>query len=227
MRVIIMFVLVSVQMGSLFSQKAKTYNQHLAGILSEKGLLSASCLGGDSTKQHKSVSAAKDYIYTQLIDTIFPAWYGTEWDFDGYSNVPKKGQIACGYFVSTTLKHIGFNLNRYKLAQQYSSGIVKSLCSKIQYVRNNNTEKLFSYINSKPNQLYVVGLDNHVGFISKEEDGIYFIHSSYLEPVAVIKEKAQIAEALIGSDLFVLGQFTENDAIIESWLKNSVIAIKK
>lgn len=227
MRVIIMFVLVSVQIGSVFSLKTKTYNQHLAVILSEKGLLSASYLGGDSTKQHKSVSAAKDYIYTQLIDNIFPAWYGTEWDFDGYSNVPKKGQIACGYFVSTTLKHIGFNLNRYKLAQQYSSGIVKSLCNKIQYVRNNNTKKLFSYINSRSNQLYVVGLDNHVGFISKEEDGIYFIHSSYLEPVAVIKEKAQIAEALIGSDLFVLGQFTENDAIIESWLKNSVIAIKK
>lgn len=221
-----MFVLVSV-IGSSFSQKTKTYNQHLAAILSEKGKLKASYIGGDSTKQHKLVSTAKDFIYTQLIDNIFPAWYGTEWDYNGYSNVPQKGQIACGYFVSTTLKHLGFNLNRYKLAQQYSSGIVKSLCNNVQYVRNNNTKKLFNYINSKPNQLYVVGLDNHVGFISKEKDGIYFIHSSYLDPVAVIKEKAQTAEALIYSNLFVLGHFSENDAIVKSWLLNKTIAVKK
>ncbi len=227
MRVIISFVLVSAMIGSVFSQKTKTYNQHLAVIKLEKGMLGTSYVGGDSTKQYKSVSTAKDYIYTQLIDNIFPGWYGTEWDFNGISNVPQKGQIACGYFVSTTLKHIGFNLNRYKLAQQYSSGIVKSLCNNVQYVRNNNTEKLFQYINSKPNQLYVVGLDNHVGFISKESTGIYFIHSSYLDPVAVIKEKAQTAEALIYSNLFVLGHFSENSAVIKSWLTDAQIAVKK
>ena len=226
MRVIIMFVLVSV-IGSVFSQKTKTYNQHLAVILSEKGRLKASYIGGDSTKQHKLVSTTKDYIYTQLIDNIFPAWYGTEWDYNGYSNVPQRGIIACGYFVSTTLKHIGFKLNRYRLAQQYSSGIVKSLCDNIQYVRNNDTEKLFQYINAQPNQLYVVGLDNHVGFISKEDNGIYFIHSSYLDPVAVIKEKAETAEALIGSNLFVLGHFTDNSAVIKSWLKAETILVKK
>jgi hypothetical protein len=72
MRVIIMFVLVST-IGSVFSQKTKTYNQHIAVILSEKGKLKASYVGCDSTKQHKLVSTAKDFIYTQLIDNIFPA----------------------------------------------------------------------------------------------------------------------------------------------------------
>jgi len=226
MRVIIMFVLVSLG-GNVFSQQPKTYNQHLVAILSKKGELKASYIGGNSTKQHKLVSTAKDFIYTQLIDNIFPAWYGTEWDYNGYSNIPQKGIIACGYFVSTTLKHIGFKLNRYKLAQQYSSGIVKSLCDNIQYFRNNDTEKLFRYINSKPNQLYVVGLDNHVGFISKEVDGIYFIHSSYLDPVAVTKEKALISEELIYSNLFVLGHFTENSSLIESWLTDGQIIVLK
>jgi hypothetical protein len=64
MRVIIMFVLVSA-IGSVFSQKTKTYSQHLAVILSEKGKLKASYIGGDSIKQHKLVSTAKGYIYTQ------------------------------------------------------------------------------------------------------------------------------------------------------------------
>ena len=100
--------------------------------------------------------------------------------------MPKKGEIACGYFVSTTLRRIGFNLRRYKLAQQYSSGIVKSLCNQIKYVRNNDAEKLFRYIRSQPNQLYIVGLDNHVGIISKESGGIYFVHSSWHGTITVV-----------------------------------------
>ena len=183
--------------------------------------------GGDSIKQYKTVSASKTYLYTQLIDNIFPSWYGTEWDYNGYSNQPKKGQIACGYFVTTTLKHIGFNLNRYKLAQQYSHSIVNTLCDNVQQVGNNDTIKLFNYINSKPNQLYIVGLDNHVGFISKEETGIYFIHSSYLEPVAVVKEKASDSDALLSSNLFVLGHFSNNSEIIKSWLTRKEVIIKK
>jgi hypothetical protein len=49
------------------------------------------------------------------------------WDYNGYTNTPKNGVIACGYFVSTTLKHFGFNLNRYDVAKKYSSSIVKTL----------------------------------------------------------------------------------------------------
>lgn len=141
--------------------------------------------------------------------------------------MPQKGIIACGYFVSATLKHIGFNINRYKLAQQYSLGIVKSLCDNIQYVRNNEVEKLFRYINAQPNQLYVVGLDNHVGFISKEASGIYFIHSSYLDPVAVVKEKSETADALIGSNLFVLGHLSESETLVKAWLLNEIVLVKK
>ncbi len=36
----------------------------------------------------------------------------------GHTAVPKEGEIACGYFVSTTLLHMGVPLNRYKIAQQ-------------------------------------------------------------------------------------------------------------
>lgn len=225
MRIIVLVMLVSV-VGAVYSQKTKTYDQLLAEISLHKNKLEASYTGGDKIKQQKSVSASKKYIYTQLIDNVFPEWYGTEWDYNGYSNQPKKGQIACGYFVSTTLKHIGLNLNRFKLAQQYSHSIVNTLCSRVQLIQN-DTAKLFSYINSQPNQLYIVGLDNHVGFISKEQNGIYFIHSSYLYPVTVVKEDAVKSEALLSSNLFVLGHFSENDEIIKSWLTKSFVNIKK
>ena len=61
-------------------------------------------------------------FFHTLVDSIFPYWYGTEWDFNGITESPRKGEIACGYFVSTTLKHMGIRLNRYKnLTKSYSA----------------------------------------------------------------------------------------------------------
>lgn len=225
MRLIIFLFLINIP-TTIFSQKVKTYNQILAEISVSKNQLKISYLSGDSIQYYKSDSVSRYFLFSQLIENVFPRWYGTEWDYNGYSNHPKKGKIACGYFVSTTLKHIGFNLNRFKLAQQYSHSIVNTLCSNVQQIRG-DTVRLFNYVSTKPNQLYVVGLDSHVGFLSKEKDGIYFIHSSYLDPVTVVKERATKSEAFLSSNLFVLGHFSENDEIIKSWLIQSEINIKK
>ena len=43
-----------------------------------------------------------------LRDDLLPAWNGTAWAMNGTSQVPGRGSIACGYFVSTTLMHAGF-----------------------------------------------------------------------------------------------------------------------
>ena len=47
-----------------------------------------------------------------LLNRISPFWQGTEWSFEGHTAMPKKGEIACGYFVSTTLRDVGLNINR-------------------------------------------------------------------------------------------------------------------
>lgn len=206
---------------------SQTYHQLLTSTKAKKDSLYKEYQKADSLGKEKIIEQTANLLVDQLTTNIFPKWYGTEWDYEGYTNVPQQGQVACGYFVSTPLKHVGFNLNRYKLAQKYSHAIVKTLCNNIQYIRENDTEKLFHYINSKPNQLYVVGLDNHVGFLLKEKTGIYFIHSSYLDPVAVVKEKAAESEALLSSGLFVLGHFSSNRLIIKSWLAGELIEIIK
>ena len=79
-------------------------------------------------KNLNSDSMVSESFYYVMTDSVFPDWMGTKWDFNGVSNVPGKGMIACGYFVSTTLKHIGFNLNRYKLAQQAAYTVIDVLC---------------------------------------------------------------------------------------------------
>jgi len=65
----------------------------------------------------KTLDSVSHYFLNTLLNNIVPHWYGTTWAYEGHTNVPVQGEIACGYFVSTTLRHFGFKLNRYKMAQ--------------------------------------------------------------------------------------------------------------
>lgn len=178
-----------------------------------------------STKVEKNrcLDSASHYLHQVLRENILPYWYGTAWDFNGTTDKPQQGKIACGYFVSTTLKHSGFVLNRYKLAQQYSHSIVNSLGSDVK--KFTTIASMLSYVESQPNNLYVVGLDNHVGFISKEDTSIQFIHSSFVGASCVVSEEASESAVLASSHLYVLGNLTSNAQIIMNWLKGATIEI--
>ena len=46
------------------------------------------------------------------------------------------------------------------------------------------------FLKSNSNGLYIVGLDNHTGFILKDDVGIWFIHSTFIGNGKVQKEDA-------------------------------------
>jgi len=170
----------------------------------------------------------KPTLRDHLENDLIPCWYGTTWDFNGISQVPGEGEIACGYFVSTLLRDLGYSLERYKLAQQASLNIVKSLSPKDQrwdwsgISRATLTEK----VKGLSKGFYVVGLDFHVGFLLHDDDGrVWFLHSSYLDPVAVVRENALTSEAL-ASDRYVLG-YLESDWLVKKWLLRTKIATVK
>ncbi|MBN4052008.1 hypothetical protein JYT53_00745 [Cytophagaceae bacterium AH-315-L13] len=167
------------------------------------------------------VKLCSDLLYTSLTDTVFPSWYGTPWDFNGTSNVPGQGKIACGYFVSTTLKHVGFNLNRYKLAQQAAAIIVKAVCGE-PVKRFQSMEDTINYLRTYKNGLFIVGLDYHVGFIVVDNGEVYFVHSDYIND-KVTREKAKFSPAFNASVGFVLGEITDNTNLMNSWLENTKI----
>ncbi|MFT5617115.1 MAG: hypothetical protein ACI85I_000331 [Arenicella sp.] len=54
----------------------------------------------DSTSQNQFLDSLSLALTESLINQIIPFWYGTEWDFNGYTAIPNQGEIACGYFVS-------------------------------------------------------------------------------------------------------------------------------
>jgi hypothetical protein len=168
------------------------------------------------------------FIENTLVDQIFPFWYGSPWDFNGYSNIPGKGKIACGYFVSTTLEHIGFNIDRYKLAQQNprNEALTLSINWDVQRFSNISPSELKSFMirNNEPEGLYFAGLDSHVGYILFREKELFFIHANYLREEGVIIEIAENSEAF-NSSVYYISEITSNDELIKKWISREVIDI--
>ena len=125
-----------------------------------------------------------------LIDSLLPCWYGTPWDFNGITEVPGQGKIACGYFVTTTLRDAGMKINRVKLAQCVSQNLLWDLCRDFKKYSDRSLEYFVHDIEKTGYGLYIVGLDNHTGYIFNDGEDVWFIHSGVYPPKCALKEKA-------------------------------------
>ena len=208
---------------------AQSYKDLLAKIEAERISLSSRFEQAASPAEQASVVAqARTFITRSIYTQIFPAWYGTAWDFNGTTEAPRQGMIACGYFVSTVLRDAGWKLQRARLAQQASENIILSLTSDT-HVKRFRRVALAEFVGAVKHWgagLYIVGLDVHVGFIVNTGDEVYFIHSSYVEPYMVVSEKAMESRILAASKYRVLGKVTADDVFIKKWLRKTEIVTR-
>jgi hypothetical protein len=153
---------------------------------------------------------------------IFPYWYGTPWDFNGTTQTPQKGKIACGYFVTTTLRDAGYPIERVKMAQCASEEMIRSMTQKkfIFQFSNTNIKKFENELIKKGEGLYVLGLDNHTGFILISNAGNYFIHASGWYPYKVVREKLSDSEVVGNSKYKVVGKISADEKFLNKWLTN-------
>lgn len=204
----------------------EAYVELKSEVAEERDSLAALYAAGEE-KVH--LEAARLLIRERLERDLIPSWYGTVWDYNGISETPREGLIACGYFVSTLLRDVGYSLERYKLAQQASLNIVKSLSPKGHRWDWSGIEPdgLADRMKEKAEGFYVVGLDNHVGFMLVDGEGeSWFLHSSYLDPGTVVREKVRESAALELSNRYVVG-YLESDWLLKKWLKKEKIATVK
>jgi hypothetical protein len=186
----------------------------LSIILKPPGTYSDALQFVESHRKHlKKIAGntSSDSLYTTgrnlleecIINKVIPFWYGTAWDFNGYTNTPGTGTIACGYFVSTVLKHCGFRLNRYRLARQ--SPILEAVSLQMN-------DSIMEYINGYHDfvkrfkedfgqGLYFVGLECHAGFLLYRKNSLIFIHSSYVPPLCVVAEEVNTSAAFTISQI--------------------------
>jgi hypothetical protein len=209
---------------------AETYSGMRDSISRQKGRLwdSYNSSGNESVK-NALLDSAGALFSRSIVYHLMPYWYGTPWTFEGHTDVPGQGEVACGYLVSTTLKHAGLNINRYKLAQQASSIGLKSLAfgEEVVIKRGLSREEIKNYfLKEKEEGLYKVGLAYHTGYLYFDKNELYFIHSSYLDPVAVTIERATEADAFNSTAYYIL-DITRNRGLMKKWLSGEEVPILK
>jgi hypothetical protein len=168
--------------------------------------------------KESSTKAVSNFLYNVLSEDIYHYWKGTPWDFNGTTQKPGEGSIACGYFITNTLSDLGFKIQRTKLAQVVSSEMIKTLCADVK--RFSDFEKFAAYFNSQSmNTVFVVGLDFHTGYVLHDSSGSYFMHSNYISNAGVIKEQLDKSQALIHNKCFVVGSLSNNALLLQKWVE--------
>ncbi len=183
----------------------------------------------ESPKQKENFLDSISILFSQnLLNKIIPYWYGTEWDFNGYTAIPNQGVIACGYFVSTTLRDMGLNVNRYQLARQNPENEAKTVSINKENsftLKRDDFHSLDALLNKIKKGLYFVGLNSHVGYLYKNKHATYFIHSNYIQDQVMI-EMATHSMAF-ESDIYYLSKISNNRIFALSWIQNKEIKIIK
>lgn len=181
----------------------------------------------NQSKRHAAALGVNDQaalLYRAVFRQLAPNWYGTRWSFNGHTELPQNGSIACGYFVSTLLRDAGLKVQRVKLAQQPSEWIIQSLVGE-KYIKRFRRQSLPAFVESVRvwgKGLYVVGLDNHTGFVVHDGNRIWFVHASYLAPYQVVREPALSSAALAASHYRVLGKLAD-PVLLQAWVDDRPI----
>jgi hypothetical protein len=177
-------------------------------------------------ERHAAIlTQAQRYLEHTLSDSVFYYWYGTAYDFNGTTQQPRQGKIACGYFVTTTLQHLGFSVPRVKMAQQAASVILRSLCDRKSIQVYNSLAALKKHMDAQQQGLYLIGLDTHVGYLWKTERELYIVHASQSGNNQVSRERWDQSTVLQRSNAFYVGDLLGNQRLIETWVKGQAIGL--
>ena len=200
------------------------YSKALEILEIDRAALGEALREASGAAQRSAVLAQARYrFFKAMVTDIFPAWEGTTWDFNGITQIPGEGRIACGYFVTTTLAHAGVRLPRVRLAQQPSSRIIKTLVSEdakgdISVSAGRPVAEIIEQIKAAGPGLYVVGLDTHTGFVCHDGETLLFIHSSYYRPpFCVVAEPIVGKNPLADSNYRMIGKILD-DGMMRKWL---------
>jgi len=201
---------------------AKPYNELKKEILEKR----------DYFKKHYDLAGKNKYLQDSILleaqkylldvsGKFFRSWYNTPWTFHGHSQTPKEGSIACGYFVTTTLKDMGFNIPRIKWAQQASEYLIKKVSTDIQRFHKKPMKEIVDYIDGKGEGLYIVGLDQHVGYIYYYNGKISFVHANYYRPkIGVMAEPLIGRNPLNDSKYRIIGKIFD-EKMVKNWIFNT------
>lgn len=172
-------------------------------------------------EQRESILLQARRLLESAAPSMMATWIGTGWDFNGMSQKPGSGKIACGYYVCTVLRDLGFQLPRTTLAQQPSQTILTAFVPRkdIHITSGISADSFFSQFQNMEAGIHIVGLDKHVGFLIHDgQSAPQFFHSSARPPFCVVNESPENAKAIIHSSYRVTGNLSAHKPTIKKWL---------
>jgi hypothetical protein len=81
--------------------------------------------------------------------------------------------------------------------------------------------KLINELKGRQNNLYIVGLDSHVGMLLKTDTQLWFVHSNYYGLSGPEKEVASMSRAFSDSESWYVGTLL-SDVNIDKWLNGTL-----
>ena len=211
--VIILFVAIFA-----ISSASEDYESYIRSVKGTRDSLHTEYIKSADSIKREIVFFSKYYLLNQIVDKSFIFWSGTKWDFYGNTRIPRTGNISCGYFVTTVLYDIGLNIPRVSWAESASEVFITKLSRNIKRFRNKPIADVLSYVNSKPEGLYMVGLDCHVGFIYSFHNRVRFVHANYYRPeIGVMEQELNSKNPLMDSKYRILGRILDNEMVV-NWL---------
>lgn len=171
-----------------------SYEEFKAEIVATREKINVEYINADSAGKDSLIKYSQEFLRNITLE-VFNYWYGTPWDFNGITQVPNQGKIACGYFVTTVIRDVGFDIPRSAWGQLPSETMIKKINPSVKRFSNKPIAQVSEYLKNRPDGIYVVGMDTHVGFVSKEGKQIKFIHSNYYQA-----EKGVMSENLKGNN---------------------------
>lgn len=180
----------------------------------------------DSLKS-EILGSTEGLLTHMLVDSLLPYWEGTRWSFGGYTARPRHGSIACGYFVTTILRDAGFDIDRIRAGQMGAINLIHKLVDEKNVARNYrmSTQQLSQYVLNKGEGVYLLGLDEHIGFVVYKNGEMNFVHSSKLQPACVKTEPLLKSRSVSGSKYKIVGAITQDEALLRKWLAGEQIRI--
>ncbi|MDX1906387.1 MAG: hypothetical protein SF053_05075 [Bacteroidia bacterium] len=176
----------------------------------------------DTDQQERLTDSAYRYLTAVLCDSIWPAWYGTPWNFNGITQTPRRGQIACGYFVTTTLRDAGLRLPRVVYAQMPSETMIRRLCSAVWRCRTGAPHAV-QWMLTQPDGIYLVGLDYHTGFVRKTGNRLVLVHASYYHPaIGVMAESLTGTRNPFGDSRYHVISYLLHRELVQGWITGRV-----
>lgn len=186
-------------------------------------------LSAEMNNEDSLLKQAGIFLEEKIVNSLLPFWYGTAWDFNGITDTPGTGKIACGYLVSTVLKHCGFNLNRYTLAQQSAWNEARTLqmSDKVKYFEGDYENFAQKFKEVYGDGLYLVGMDYHVGLLLLRKGELLFIHSSYIPPAEAVMEKIALSPAFHATRGYHIAEITTNLKLLKKWVLQEKVEVRK